>query len=388
MATSSEGDTLAMKNYNSDITAPNCSDCVKRKASRWAFLDSARGVAAMLVVIEHSVDTNPILHGILFKYLNLGCIGVVTFFLISGFIIPASLERSGSQREFWVGRVFRLLPALWVNFAAVLVANFVLGTFSPAVVAHPLRYLVGNLAMVPEILRVPAGEGAYWTLQYELIFYVLTALLFALGLLQRSALWACTAGCFYLTANISIAAIYHHALSAEKCGVVATAFVGTLIFRHFQGSVRLPWIYIALSIMGAAVIVSHWLRLSLYVPAGVHGEMTAFCGISSFSLGYLLFALFFILRARAFPTLLLWLGKISYSVYLWHVFVLQFVPGTTPPLWRALIAIAVTLPIASLSYTLIEAPAQSLCKRIGHFKIFRRKARACNPALVGIGAGP
>ena len=32
------------------------------------------------------------------------------FFLVSGYIVPASLERKGSVRGFWVSRVFRLYP--------------------------------------------------------------------------------------------------------------------------------------------------------------------------------------------------------------------------------------------------------------------------------------
>jgi peptidoglycan/LPS O-acetylase OafA/YrhL len=36
--------------------------------------------------------------------------GVFVFFLVSGYIVPASLERKGSVHSFWVSRVFRLYP--------------------------------------------------------------------------------------------------------------------------------------------------------------------------------------------------------------------------------------------------------------------------------------
>jgi peptidoglycan/LPS O-acetylase OafA/YrhL len=36
--------------------------------------------------------------------------GVFVFFLVSGYIVPASLERKGSVHGFWVSRVFRLYP--------------------------------------------------------------------------------------------------------------------------------------------------------------------------------------------------------------------------------------------------------------------------------------
>jgi peptidoglycan/LPS O-acetylase OafA/YrhL len=40
----------------------------------------------------------------------LGLYGVFVFFMVSGYIVPASLERRGSVRGFWVSRVFRLYP--------------------------------------------------------------------------------------------------------------------------------------------------------------------------------------------------------------------------------------------------------------------------------------
>ena len=44
------------------------------------------------------------------------------FFLVSGYIIPASLERKGSVRGFWVSRAFRLYPLYIVGIAVSLLA--------------------------------------------------------------------------------------------------------------------------------------------------------------------------------------------------------------------------------------------------------------------------
>ena len=43
--------------------------------------------------------------------IDLGKYGVLLFFLVSGYVIPMSLERHGSLRRFWIGRLFRIYPA-------------------------------------------------------------------------------------------------------------------------------------------------------------------------------------------------------------------------------------------------------------------------------------
>ncbi|HEY9524978.1 MAG TPA: acyltransferase family protein, partial [Thermopolyspora sp.] len=66
--------------------------------SRLAWLDALRGVGALAVVAEHMLpwlvpSWRP-------HWFNLGMYGVLVFFLVSGYIIPASLERRGDVRTF------------------------------------------------------------------------------------------------------------------------------------------------------------------------------------------------------------------------------------------------------------------------------------------------
>jgi peptidoglycan/LPS O-acetylase OafA/YrhL len=345
----------------------NCTEITRAMTARygrWEFLDAVRGLAALLVVIQHTAEPNPFLHAFFFQYLNLGQLGVVTFFLVSGFIIPASIERCGSQVKFWAGRAFRLLPVYWVNFAFVLAAGFICGTLDPVLFVHPYRYLVGNIAMIPGMLRVPCGEGAYWTLQYELIFYSICSLLSAFGVLRRSALWAFIAAIMYLGTNAGAAILLHRALSSEKLGVLTTAFFGALIYRYSQGKVRLPAVLGATGVMAIAVFITSWLRLGAYASHGAGESLSPVCSDCSFLLGFCLFGLLFVLRRRNFPSVVLWLGKISYSVYLWHPLVLRFIPVNIPTVWRILIVVGATVPLAALSYRVIEAPAQLLYKKL------------------------
>src|SRR5438445_10494770 len=78
---------------------------------RLAWLDVLRGLAALAVVFDH-VSYHVLQHPrhVIYHWFNLGDYGVFVFFIISGYIVPASLERKGSVRTFWVSRLFRLYP--------------------------------------------------------------------------------------------------------------------------------------------------------------------------------------------------------------------------------------------------------------------------------------
>jgi peptidoglycan/LPS O-acetylase OafA/YrhL len=81
---------------------------------RYAFIDAIRGIAALSVMLQHSLYQSGLLgdfahHATLTGFiptrLELGETGVVAFFLVSGFVIPLSLEKTASFMLFWLHRV-------------------------------------------------------------------------------------------------------------------------------------------------------------------------------------------------------------------------------------------------------------------------------------------
>ncbi|MFC7645188.1 acyltransferase family protein [Streptosporangium lutulentum] len=68
---------------------------------RLAWLDALRGLAAVAVLLEHMLPW--LLPALPRQYLfSLGMYGVLVFFLVSGYIIPVSLEARGDVRAFWI----------------------------------------------------------------------------------------------------------------------------------------------------------------------------------------------------------------------------------------------------------------------------------------------
>jgi len=113
--------------------------------------------------------------------------GVCLFFLISGFVICMSSWGKGLS-DFFTSRVTRLYPAYWF---AVVVTTSVL-TIWPMVVKPLNTYSVmTNLTMFQTGVGVPNLEAVYWTLWYELRFYLLFALVVRKGVTYNRVVAFC-----------------------------------------------------------------------------------------------------------------------------------------------------------------------------------------------------
>jgi peptidoglycan/LPS O-acetylase OafA/YrhL len=160
--------------------------------SRFAHIDSLRGIAALLVVWLHvcevfvhlSPETEARGTGLyeVARMVDFGRVGVTIFFLISGFVICKSLKGDlvKGSREFLIRRFFRLYPAFWLSIALGLCSIWWL-------YGKPIGWqlIAANVTMLPEILGQQPIMGLYWTLEVELVFYFLCWLLFLTRSLDR-----------------------------------------------------------------------------------------------------------------------------------------------------------------------------------------------------------
>ena len=150
-----------------------------------------RGLAALAVVFNHfGYFIPPSLNNPVYQWVNPGEYGVFVFFLISGYIVPASLERKGSVRTFWVSRIFRLYPLylLAVSLALVLYVLHIGGLRGED--AHPATSVLSQMLMMSNVLAGQNLPNVVWTLSYEMVFYLLLTALFMARIHRRSSRYA------------------------------------------------------------------------------------------------------------------------------------------------------------------------------------------------------
>ena len=274
-----------------------------------------------------------------------GPFGVALFFLISGLVIPFSLDRHG-RAGFVLARLLRIYPTYW---AATLVSLCLLrGNAALWQLGFPYgwRTVLANLLLIHQITGDPAIDLVNWTLCIELEFYLLMALLYSL--VQRAPL-----------PTILLAALLLAALRRQDASDLLVMLIGTL----FQLRLRRRIGRAALLCCAAALA---GLFASQVRPA-------ALC----YNYGYalLLFALLFGLRRFDRPR---WLpdalAAISYPLYLVHFIagfsvlkLLTLGRGSWPRLpyeGALIVAFLTAVCVATILHFAIELPTLALGRRL------------------------
>jgi peptidoglycan/LPS O-acetylase OafA/YrhL len=414
-----------------------------RTGTRLGWLDVLRGLAALCVVFDHfGYFVPPRLNNPVYHWFNPGQYGVFVFFLVSGYIVPASLERKGSVRTFWVSRIFRLYPLylLAVGLALVLYAVHVGGLNSEG--SDPVKSVLSQMLMMSNVLAGQNLPNVVWSLSYEMIFYLLLTALFMARIHRRSSRYALAFAAAAVLGGLLPQAYFNHNLWSpriialvadmvvltglafavalrgmprlvgailaamvgltllafngtwlspwEALSILALMFTGTMLYRAEQG--QYSWrkaIVIAVTVLGLAVAASLW-----------HGHSW---GISSYAdfvskrpyfmslfLAGLTFVTGLALRHVTWPRFLTWLGVISYSVYLLHPALIEVYRHLTwtahHPFWIQVLVdalfLVILLAVCSVTYLFVERPMQEVGRRLAR----RLEARfgPDNPAAARI----
>jgi len=357
---------ISMQSAPSTSGTPDAT-AVTPSGRRLGFLDVLRGIAALGVFIQHLCEASyPRFKEFSGHWLNLGAFGVVLFFLISGFIIPASIEKHSSLLRFWRGRLFRLYPMYIVAMiGALLLVHFGQLPISPWSTHHMLLYLAANLTMMEEYLGIKCLVGISWTLALEMIFYIICSVAFAYGWLRSAKVLGILA-IAVIGISSALSFLTDWSIPMGRLGLLATCFMGTLVYRVYkqQQPAKVLWL-----------LVPFWLCLlpGFWGHFGLHPNRDA-AGVTLFSasnvliswvLAYGLFFLFYALRHREFPAILQWFGKISYSFYLISDFWVIIPRHSSHWLW-ILECFALITATATLTYSFVERPMMLLGSKNEH----------------------
>jgi peptidoglycan/LPS O-acetylase OafA/YrhL len=326
--------------------------------------DLTRLLLAALVVFEHAylVGLQPLRTSFLGVPID-AHIAVQGFFVVSGYLIFQSWERSSDWRDYMVKRGRRIYPA----YFTVVVATAVIGVFftSRGVISYFMsvewiRYLVSNLVFLnflqPTLPGVfadrvdPLINGPLWTIKIEVMFYLSVPFIAMLGRRYR-VIWVMAA--LYVASFLWAQGFYHLyvgegrsaylKLSYQLPGQLSYFLGGGILFYYFEIFKRRAHLFGAAA---ALVILAHFnfesVALDLLYPAALSVVVIYFAEFVPYLGNFGRF------------------GDLSYGLYILHFPVLQMVVASgliaNPKLAYAVGCLAAVV-LAYLSWHLIEKPA-------------------------------
>lgn len=342
--------------------------------NRLDYLDSIRGVAALMVVIHHLFETYlkynesqyPLIAS-LFETINLGRMGVIVFFITSGFVIPWSLNPSNAFpiRTFIIKRFFRLYPVYWFSIFAALIVGMGVG-----VNIISFEQVLVNFTMIHKYLGYESVIESYWTLHLELVFYVLCGIMFYFGLLQKNQYYILLVVAFSVGAvGLAMFRFYFQIkVPVIMAFGIASMFYGALLRNYFidnQKELRNALIILTLFYFACVLLATQLYYLD---------------GWLKWFLSHLLaFIFFFILITKVKLTSFwaIYTGRISYSLYLLHSLVIGFVfhflgdlAYTTAGFYFViLLVLVISIVVSDLSYRFIEKPSVILGRKYKFEKV-------------------
>jgi len=317
-----------------------------------------RILAASLVVLHHSLslDYRMPLEDPLFApsqgYTSTGFLAVCLFFCLSGFLVTPGLAKTGDVPGYLSRRFMRIMPLLIVVVALTVLVVGPLATSLPLAeyFSRPATWLYLKNATTSLSLTLPGVtnqhgtetvNGALWTLRYEWLCYFVLAVLSLLGVLRHRmvvlALWL---------AAVIVAAVGYGGQLDPGGAVVMLAHLfayfgaGTLLYLFRQQVPVSP----LLGLAALMALVMAWATgLGVILAPLLTAYLVVLLGLVRWPWGS-------------------WLAKadLSYGIYLIHGPAIALVMAWLAPtsaLVLFLATMALVLPLALLSWTLLEKPA-------------------------------
>jgi peptidoglycan/LPS O-acetylase OafA/YrhL len=290
-------------------------------------------------------------------------IAVNVFFIVSGFLVTNSLLSRGNLADFFASRALRIYPGLIV---LVLLSALVLGPLTTelplaqyfshrpvysfivydSLAISPFHIRYGLPDVFPSLPYPDVVNASIWTLPWEIWMYLSLAAMFVVGLLRRPLLWAVPIYAGYVATEAGL--FQDHIMVMIGFRFLAFFYSGALasIYRD-----KIPLSPLLAAVFAAAFIFVTWLIRKPY--------------LLPFLLAY---TVMFLAYYPALITKKLSHGAdISYGIYIYAYPIQQLLVwkfGPHDPYLHSVIALAITLVPAYLSWTYIESPSLALKSRI------------------------
>ncbi|HZW26117.1 MAG TPA: acyltransferase [Gallionella sp.] len=285
---------------------------------------------------------------------NPGVVAVISFFLISGFVMTGLVRSYYSEYRkvpmFYLDRLARIFPQYLLFMVLAAAGYFFLGFSSPYLSEVSLAAAVANMVVVPLdfFMYSTAIAGCMfipqaWSLGLELTFYLLFPLVLIGG---RRNLWFVLSLLVWLVASFGV-------INTDAWGyrlLPGTLFIfllGSYIYDFRQPSIRHPAVMIFVLMMVCAAVLYESGKIDL--PYSFEVLLGLFVGVP---------ALFFLARCKrkGWDD---WLGNLSYGIFLCHFLVIWMFDllGVAQSASSIALMMAASVTLAYFGYVFVELPA-------------------------------
>jgi peptidoglycan/LPS O-acetylase OafA/YrhL len=365
-------------------------------AQRIAFADLLRGLAAFTVALGHfivlflqgpdivakvtmaepiSAINFPPAIAYAYTIFDLASVGVAVFFLISGFVIPLSLD-GASGRAFLLKRLLRIFPTYWVSLAIGVASVFASAAYWSKPVIYTWIDYFANVFLVADFFGRFDIPSVMWTLQIELKFYLLIPIFHSAlrkGSLLRLFLWGvAVVVVFWLPISNcegDVDACWSHyrfstLVVAREAMFITYMLMGSVLYAHYRRLITNRQ-----AVFGVAFMLACFMASTLTSP--FHAVAASYR--LAFFWGAVIFIPCYIFRDRiGLPPPFRFLANISYPLYVVHPLLgyvamrlLMAAGWPYPPALAAALALVVT--VAAAIHVYVEAPSIALGKRLATF---------------------
>jgi len=360
-------------------------DDVAAAVPRFEYIDGLRGLASIMVAISHiahaAADKHPGIFGPRVEELaDIGRYGVQIFFVLSGFVIAHSVATGaysfGYLGRFAGRRFLRLDLPYWSVLGLELLLLWVSGMVMVQYMRDlpPLAQILSNAIYMQEFLGYEHILPVFWTLCYEVQFYLVFVLSLVLltklretGVSQQTtrnigAAALAISFCWSLAIYLGRLPMFHQALFIDRWFQFSFGVITYLYYRQRCSGLWVVAACAACVIGGLAFGINSYRVASTLLTAGTALAILASMRVAWWS------------SLLTGPTMQ-FLGRISYSLYLLHL----CVGWRTTVLIRELLAsryttawayvafatgIAVSIVAAWIAHAAVEQPAIKLARRI------------------------
>ncbi|MCU1586455.1 MAG: Peptidoglycan/LPS O-acetylase OafA/YrhL, contains acyltransferase and SGNH-hydrolase domain [Microbacteriaceae bacterium] len=359
---------------------------------RYRSLDGLRGIAAVVVLLHHSLLLVPALAAPYYgSYPSPkgnswawwlvdtplhafweGKAAVYIFFVLSGLVLALPVIRSPrfSWRSFYPQRMIRLYLPVWAAVVfAVLTIQLVprsgvtgsdwlqerLTSVTPSAFVKDMTLVLGNSGLVSPL----------WSLRWEILFSLALPIFVWLALKWRALNWVKVVACL---AIVAVGGVTENSvllyLPMFLIGAIIASALPVLHDRVATDGPARQKFWAAMFVTAAILLVSRWLLLGVGAPMVLVNATT---GLMLAGAAMMVLTAIFWVRANTFLSRrgVQWLGRISFSLYLVHepiVVACGYVFGAGHEWIGVTAAIPIAMGVAWLFHRFVEKPSHRLAK--------------------------